>query len=434
MRMFYSFSRFLKSDYAHRLSSEEIDDLKLLTKVFPFKVSNYVLDELIDWDNRHEDSIYRLTFPQREMLLPEHWQLLKNARGFEEEKQAVKKIQHELNPHPAGQTHNIPRIGDRMLGGLQHKYRETVLFFPAQGQTCHSYCTYCFRWAQFVNVGEHKFKSKEHRDLFDYLSLHKEVTDVLFTGGDPMWMTNEQLFGYLDVIQQPELEHIRSVRIGTKALSYYPQRFLGEEGKELLAYLERMIDHGKNISVMAHFSHYKELATEKVRQAVLNLRKAGVTIRTQAPLIRGINDSSEVWRRMWVEQVQMGMIPYYMFIERDTGAQHYFSVSLGRAYEIFTDAYNQVSGLAKTVRGPSMSAWPGKILISGIVGSGESKKFVLKFIQSRDPELINVPFYAKYDDQAIWLDDLEIEPAMQEILDEMEEKLNMQPGNVHEVA
>ncbi len=432
--MFYSVSRFLKSDYARRLSSKEIEDLKILTKVFPFKVSDYVLDELIDWDNRHEDPIFRLVFPQREMLLPEHWRMLKNAHGFEEEKAAVKLIQRSLNPHPAGQTHNIPRIGDRLLGGLQHKYQETVLIFPAQGQTCHSYCTYCFRWAQFVNSDEHKFKTKEHRDLFDYLSLHKEVTDVLFTGGDPMWMKNEALIDYLNVILQPELNHIRNVRIGTKALSYYPQRFLGEEGEALLKFFEKMIDHGKNVSVMAHFSHYKELRTDKVRRAVRNLRKAGVTIRTQAPLIRGINDSSDVWQTMWVEQVNMGMIPYYMFVERDTGAQHYFSVPLARAYDIFTDAYNRVSGLAKTVRGPSMSAWPGKILISGIVGTGESKKFVLKFIQSRDPELINIPFYAKFDPEAIWFDDLEIEPEMQEALDEMEENLHKLPSNVHEVA
>ena len=62
---------------------------------------------------------------------------------------------------------------------------------------------------------------------------------------------------------------------------------------------------------------------------------------------------------MWEKSVRMGMIPYYMFVERDTGAHDYFSVPLAEAYEIFTDAYARVSGLAKTVRGPSMSAWPG---------------------------------------------------------------------------
>ncbi len=417
--MFFSISKFLKSDYARRLSSKELEELQLLTKVFPFKVSAYVLDELIDWPNREQDPIYRLTFPQKEMLLPEHWDMLRKAKTFTEEKMAVKTIREQLNPHPDGQMHNIPRIGDRMLGGLQHKYVETVLVFPAQGQTCHAYCTYCFRWAQFVNLGEHKFKTKEQRDLFDYLSLHNEVTDVLFTGGDPMWMPNETLFSYFDVLMEPELEHVQSVRIGTKALAYHPQRFLGEEGDQLLAYLEKMIERGKNIALMAHFSHWKELQTDKVKLAVKRLLKAGVQIRTQAPLIKGINDSADVWRDMWKEQVRMGMIPYYMFIERDTGAQHYFSVPIARAYQIFTEAYSQVSGLAKTVRGPSMSAWPGKVLVDGIVGQGEIKRFVLKFIQSRNPELINKPFYAKFNDQAVWLDDLEIESALQEAIDEM---------------
>lgn len=237
--MFFSISKFLGSPYASRLSSSEIKELQLLTKVFPFKVSKYVLDELIDWDNRHTDPIYRLTFPQKEMLLPEHWEMLKAAKSFAEEKMAVQTIRKQLNPHPDGQVHNIPRIGDRLLGGLQHKYRETVLVFPAQGQTCHAYCTYCFRWAQFVNSGEHKFKTKEHKDLFDYLALHKEITDVLFTGGDPMWMPNNTLIDYFNVLLKPELNHVQSVRIGTKALAYHPQRFLGEEGDALLKFLKR---------------------------------------------------------------------------------------------------------------------------------------------------------------------------------------------------
>ena len=417
--MFFSISKFLNSEYARHLSSGELEDLKLLTRVFPFKVSKYVLDELIDWSSRQTDPIYRLTFPQKEMLLPEHWQMLKSATNFTEEKMAVQTIREQLNPHPDGQMHNIPRIGDRLLGGLQHKYRETVLVFPAQGQTCHAYCTYCFRWAQFVNSGEHKFKTKEQRDLFDYLALHKEVSDVLFTGGDPMWMPNKTLFSYFDVLLEPELEHVQSIRIGTKALAYHPQRFLGSEGDEFLHYLETMIAKGKNIALMAHFSHWKELQTEQVKHAVQRLLNAGVQIRTQAPLIKGINDSAEVWRDMWKQQVHMGMIPYYMFIERDTGAQHYFSVPIARAYDIFTEAYSQVSGLAKTVRGPSMSAWPGKVLVDGIVGQGDTKRFILKFIQSRNPQLINKPFYAKFNKQAIWLDDLELEPAMQEAIDEM---------------
>ncbi|MCB0283998.1 MAG: lysine 2,3-aminomutase [Calditrichae bacterium] len=407
--MFFTVKRFLKSEYAERINSQDQKNLALLAKVFPFKVSRYVLDELIDWRNYDDDPVYRLTFPRKSMLSDRHWNMMENLSSVEEEKKVVNLIRHSLNPHPNGQKKNIPKIGDRSFGGLQHKYRETVLFFPAQGQTCHSYCTYCFRWAQFVNLDEHKFKSKDHKDLYDYLLVNPDVTDVLITGGDPLFMPNKTLFSYLDVLTMPELSHIRSIRLGSKSLSFYPNRFLGEEGDEIIYKLKQIIKSGKHIAFMAHFSHPNELSTEKVTRAVERLRNAGVEIRSQAPLIKGINDNPETWRDMWQKQVEMGIIPYYMFVERDTGAHNYFSVPLFRAYEIFTEAYSQISGLAKTVRGPSMSADPGKVLIDGIVEYEGAKHFVLKFIQARDASQINKPFFAKFNENATWLDELEIE-------------------------
>ena len=74
------------------------------------------------------------------------------------------------------------------LTGVQHKYSETVLVFPAAGQTCHAYCTYCFRWSQFIGDEELRFAQKEASSLFDYLAEHSEVSDILMTGGDPMVM------------------------------------------------------------------------------------------------------------------------------------------------------------------------------------------------------------------------------------------------------
>ena len=426
--MLFNFKQFKASHYADRLKPEELDDLEILIKIFPFKVSRYVLDELIDWDNRKIDPIFRLVFPQRAMLKDEHWELITAAQSWDKQRKAVQAIRRELNPHPDGQISNIPKIGNRQFGGIQHKYKETVLFFPAQGQSCHSFCTYCFRWAQFVNLGdEHKFKSKDHSDLFDYLSEHEEVTDILFSGGDPMFMTNEQLCSYLDILLTPELDHVTNIRIGTKALSFYPQRFLGAKHDPLFRKIDTLIKNGKHIALMAHFSHPRELKTEKVVQAISRLRNAGVEIRTQAPLIRGINNSASVWRKMWNKTVRLGMIPYYMFVERDTGAHHYFSVPLSEAYSIFTEAYSKVSGLAKTVRGPSMSANPGKILIDGIIEVNGEKKFVLKFLQARNPKLVNKTFLAKYNAEATWFDELELDTITfsynDELSDTYEEEL-----------
>src|SRR5260370_41062891 len=106
---------------------------------------------------------------------------------------------------------------------------------------------------------------------------------------------------------------------------------------------------------------------------------------------------------MWQRQARMQMVPYSMFVERDTGPQGYFAVPLARGYQIFRDAYSSVSGLARTVRGPSMSATPGQVSVDGAAEIAGEKGFVLHMIQARDPGLVGKPFFARWDPGGIWL-------------------------------
>jgi L-lysine 2,3-aminomutase len=134
-----------------RLPESDRIAMKAVSAVFPFRVNNYVIDQLIDWSNIPDDPIYQLTFPQPEMLKIEDFQrmytLVGSGASDDEIVAAAREIQQTLNPHPAGQMElNVPRLYGEPIWGLQHKYPETVLFFPAAGQTCHAYCTYCFRW------------------------------------------------------------------------------------------------------------------------------------------------------------------------------------------------------------------------------------------------------------------------------------------------
>ena len=308
---------------------------------------------------------------------------------------------------------------------MQHKYRETVLFFPSQGQTCHAYCTYCFRWAQFVGIDGLKFANREADLLARYLEEHQEVNSVLFTGGDPLVMKTPLLRQYIEPLLKPELEHITSIRIGSKALAYWPYRFLTDpDAEDLLQLIAQVRRAGRHLALMAHFSHPRELETRPVQAALRRIQDAGAIVRCQAPLVRHINDDADIWADMWRLQVRLGAVPYYMFVPRDTGPRHYFEVPLGRAYEIFREAYGKVSGLGRTVRGPSMSATPGKVIVDGITEIGGQPVFALKFIQARDPDWVGRPFFARYDPQATWLDQLcpafgakefFFEPAMREI-------------------
>jgi hypothetical protein len=122
--------------------------------------------------------------------------------------------------------------------------------------------------------------------------------------------------------------------------------------------------------------------------------------------LKHINDDPKIWAQMWSEQVRLGLIPYYMFVARDTGAKDFFELPLEKAWNIFRKAYSGVSGICRTVRGPSMSAAPGKIQILGIAEVKGEKVFVMRFLQCRNPEFVDIPFFAKYDPQATWLSQL----------------------------
>lgn len=393
------------------LSDKEIFDIKVVAKVFPFKVNNYVIEKLIDWSDPLNDPIFRLTFPQRGMLKDEDYNkiatLLKNGESEEKINKVVHDIRMKLNPHPAGQKYNIPEIDGEKLHGSQHKYRETILFFPKQGQTCHAYCSFCFRWPQFIGINELKFAMKEVDILIRYIKAHPEITDILFTGGDPLIMKTKLLKQYIEPILEADIPNLKTIRIGSKALGFWPYRFLtDDDAQELLDLFKKIVDKGYHLAYMAHFNHYKELETEEVQEAITKIRETGAEIRTQSPILKHINDSSDVWAKMWQKQVELGMIPYYMFMARDTGAQHYFGVPLVRAWKIFTDAFKQVSGIARTVRGPSMSATPGKIRMLGITEINGKKYMVLDFLQGRNPDWVGKPFFAEYNEEALWIDDL----------------------------
>ena len=291
------------------------DAISVVGEVLPFRTNQYVIDHLIDWSRVPDDPIFQLVFPQQAVLKAEEFSeiqgLLRHDGRGETLATAVNRIRMSLNPHPAGQlSHNVQTLDGRRLQGLQHKYRETVLFFPAPGQTCHAYCTYCFRWAQFVGLEGLKFQTEETGDLVAYLKAHPEVTDVLVTGGDPMIMRSSVLRKYIEPLLAPELDHIQNIRIGTKALAYWPQRFVTDrDANDCLQLFEEVIAAGRHMAIMGHYAHPVELEPEISREAVRRIRSTGAQIRMQAPLIRHVNDDPEAWATLYRTGVRLGLHP-----------------------------------------------------------------------------------------------------------------------------
>ena len=419
-------------------------DIEIVSHILPFKANNYIIEKLIDWNNVPDDPIFTLTFPRKEILEEHHYKQIENLIEKKADREEIKamadKIRGELNPHPAGQLeHNVPELYGERLSGIQHKYRETVLFFPSQGQTCHAYCTFCFRWPQFVGMEGMKFAMKEIEVLIQYLKQHPEVTDVLFTGGDPMVMKNRIFASYIDALLNANIPNLQTIRIGTKSLSYWPYKYLTDvDAEDTLRTFEQIVNKKINLAIMAHFNHPVELSTPFEKAAIKKIRSTGAQIRTQSPVMKHINDNPGIWSAMWREQVNQNCIPYYMFMARDTGAQHFFKVPIVDAWKIFQQAYQAVSGVCRTVRGPSMSTGAGKIQVLGVSDAGYEKVFTLRFLQGRNHDWVAKPFFARYDKNASWLN--ELKPAFgkekfffEEELNEIyKERIEDQPKNMLE--
>ena len=100
-----------------------------------------------------------------------------------------------------------------------------------------------------------------------------------------------------------------------------------------------------------------------------------------------------------------------MTMQHVTGPAVQYRVPLARAHQIFAAAYSSVAGLARTARGPVMSDGHGTLCVDGIAQAGTQKMFVLRYLQARDPRLAGEPFFAAYDPEAAWPDQLQPAPG-----------------------
>jgi len=415
----YNAKNFRKIEYLKYLDPQFIEDTEIVAKVLPFKTNNYIVDYLIDWRNYEEDPIYLLTFPNKKMLRPEHfdrvkWALKKNLPQ-EELTSVINNIRLELNPHPANQASNVPELEGEKLKGSQHKYRDIILFFPSEGQSCHAHCTFCFRWPQFVKDLDLQFSMREIDLLIQYIVKNPHINEVLFTGGDPLIMNPRTIKRYIDKIFEARIPNLKTIRFGTKSLTFWPFTFLpefNEEAEEMLSLFRSIVEKGYHLAFMAHFNHPNEMSNSVVQRAIRNIQETGAVIRTQAPLLRTINDEGRIWSDLWKKQVSLGMIPYYMFVERQTGPYDYFSIPLARVYSIYQDAVRHSASFAKTVTAPVMSARQGKVQILGTMDNPQEdeKYFILQYVRHRDYTKTFKPFLMHHDTTSTWVDQLEPVP------------------------
>ncbi len=342
------------------LSAEETADIQRVIERFPMMITPYYLS-LIDRDDPAD--------PIRKMCVPSGDEL-EDGGSFD----------------TSGESDNTK------LEGLQHKYTQTALLLSTN--QCAMYCRHCFR-KRLVGLSSDEL-SRRADEAVDYLRRHKEITNILISGGDALMNPNDILERYLSPISQ--LDHIDLIRFGSRMPVTLPERIYGDE--EFLDMMERYAKR-KAIYLITQFNHPREL-TPEAEKGVMALRARGVEVKNQTVLMRGVNDDPDTLAELLRGLTRWGVAPYYIFQCRPvTGVRGRFQVPLAEAIRIVDAAKSQQSGLGKCVRF-AMSHPRGKIRIIGALEDGQ---LVFKFHQCKYPEDAARIFTRVVSPTDTWLDD-----------------------------
>ncbi len=223
---------------------------------------------------------------------------------------------------------------DSPVPGLTHRYPDRALLVTTH--VCSMYCRFCTR--KRVTMDRDGWDAPSHNDqrMIEYIKQHPEIRDVIVSGGDPLSLPMGKLRWF--VTELAAIDHVDVVRIGTRVPVTLPQKLFDREVIDLLQ------SAGK-VWIQTHFNHPREITPETAR-AIRNLVNAGMPVSNHAVLLRGVNDSVEVMRRLVRGLLRIKVRPYYLFhCDPVTGAGH-FRTSVWKGMEIIEGLRGHVSGLA----------------------------------------------------------------------------------------
>lgn len=344
------------------LPADAAATLEEVSKQYVFRANDYYL-KLIDWSDP-ADPIRQLIVPRKE----------------------------ELNDF--GKLDASNEAANTVVQGVQHKYRDTALVLV--NSVCGAYCRYCFRKRLFMDENDETIHDLD--PAFAYIGSHPEITDVLLTGGDPLIMSTGKLRGIVE--RFAAMPHIRTIRIGSKLPAFNPYRILDDPALQQM--FRDFSTNERALYLMAHFDHPREL-TSVAREGIICARENGVRVVNQCPVIRGINDNSDVLAELFTEMTVLGAPQYYLFQCRPTAGNQAYEMPLVRGFSLFEGAMKQVSGLSRRAR-YCMSHATGKIEMLGM----DDEHIYLRYHRAKNPANEGRVMVCHRDDQAYWFDGLRL--------------------------
>jgi len=282
-------------------TKEELEALKSNAHQFPFSVTPYYLS-LIDLEDEND--------PIRKTVIPR----------IDE-----KAVSEGESTDPLKEENSSP------VKSLVHRYPDRALFLVTD--FCSVYCRYCTR-SRFV--GGHGETTRTNWDeAFEYLAQHKEIRDVIISGGDPLTLSDERL-GEL-ISRFSSIPHIEMLRIGTKVPFVLPQRITPK--------LVKILKSFKPLYINIHATHPNEFSESSIL-ACNRLADGGLVLGSQTVLLKGVNDSVETMKELFHRLLKVRVRPYYLFqCDPIIGSGH-FRTTVAKGKEIMEGLYGHTSGLA----------------------------------------------------------------------------------------
>lgn len=356
----------------------------------------------------------------------------------------------KASPDETNDLYGSPDPGKQMdyspVEGLIHKYELGLIYVVG---TCSAHCRFCYREELIAkkeverpdgtvapkgmaDIGDLTTYIRKHNEEVDANGGHhpdtgrERLREILMSGGDPMVLANKNIAGWLAALSEAGIE---SIRIGTKELAFYPDRF----DPSFFAMLDKFHEFypETKLRIMIHFNHPDEFLKkdadgkyienprgglewiESTKRAIDELgNRNWLTVDNQAPIIRGINNDPDALRIQQRELRRNKVENHYYFCGRDIVGHRAFNVPIEEAWHILNESQKGLSGVEAHAR-LSITHYKGKTEVSAVtndplpgVKGGENGLVIMKLLRSAKdaPDRGKVAIVGRNPD-AIWFND-----------------------------
>jgi lysine 2,3-aminomutase len=262
---------------------------------------------------------------------------------------------------------------------IARQYTDRIAFTVVE--TCAIYCRHCFR-KELVVDQELQLRFDLDEGL-TWIAEHREIRDVLITGGDPLLLSDDKL-EYL-ITKLREIPHVEMIRIGSRLPIVLPQRITEGLKKAIGGY------HKIPVWINTQCNHPKEI-TEKTAKAVYELLSCGINVGNQAVLLKGINDDVDTFRELHLKLLRIRIRPYYVFYCEPAPGIDHFRTTVEKGAELIRDAIRgHVTGLAQPMYVLATNIGKIPLMPDYYIVDKNEKEYTLRNYKGETTKIPNMP-------------------------------------------